>query len=167
MLLVENSANTDTLNRMIREHYWVYRSIGGPTTGQVLYTGYFEPILDGRTVRQGAYQYPVYGRPNDLAVIDLSLFSSKYKGDRIIGLEHIKFFHLNDSKHDLGENKDRHEHIGRGFIGEAGFANFVNDPRWAEHPAHLETPKTEKDEDGNEIEMDPVNLSTLRSLIKA
>lgn len=87
------------------------------------------------------------------------------KFDDTIGLERIKCFHFNDSKHELGSNKDRHEHIGRGFIGEEGFANFVNDPRWADHPAHLETPKTEKEEDGTEIEMDPVNLATLRRLM--
>ena len=86
--------------------------------------------------------------------------------DEIIGLDKIKCFHLNDSKHELGSNKDRHEHIGDGHIGKSGFANFVNDPRWADHPAHLETPKTEEDEDGNEIEMDPVNLATLRDLIE-
>ncbi len=86
--------------------------------------------------------------------------------DRVVGLEHIKFFHLNDSKHELGSNKDRHEHIGQGFIGKEGFANFVNDPRWADHAGHLETPKTEKGEDGNEVEMDPVNLATLRALIR-
>lgn len=86
--------------------------------------------------------------------------------DETIGLDQIKCFHLNDSKHELGSNKDRHEHIGQGFIGKSGFANFVNDLRWADHPAHLETPKTEEDEDGNEIEMDPVNLATLRGLIK-
>ncbi|MCA9872258.1 MAG: deoxyribonuclease IV [Anaerolineales bacterium] len=86
--------------------------------------------------------------------------------DKVIGLERVKFFHFNDSKYDLGENKDRHEHIGRGFIGEEGFANFVNDSRWAGHAAHLETPKTEKDEDGNEIDMDQVNLEKLRSLVK-
>ncbi len=85
--------------------------------------------------------------------------------ERVVGLAHIKFFHLNDSKHELGSNKDRHEHIGQGFIGQEGFANFVNDPRWADHAGHLETPKTEKDEDGNEVEMDPVNLATLRGLI--
>jgi deoxyribonuclease-4 len=85
--------------------------------------------------------------------------------DDVVGLERIKCFHFNDSKFDIGTNKDRHEHIGRGFIGEAGFANFVNDARWADHPAHLETPKTEEDEDGHEIEMDVVNLATLRSLI--
>jgi deoxyribonuclease-4 len=86
--------------------------------------------------------------------------------DRIIGLEQIKFFHFNDSKHEFGTRKDRHEHIGRGFIGLEGFANFINDPRWTDHPAHLETPKKEENELGQEVEMDPVNLATLRDLIK-
>jgi deoxyribonuclease-4 len=86
--------------------------------------------------------------------------------DRVVGLDQIRCFHFNDSQHDLGERKDRHAHIGQGYIGEEGFANFVNDPRWAEQPAHLETPKTEEDEDGEEVEMDPVNLETLRGLIE-
>ncbi len=86
--------------------------------------------------------------------------------DRVVGLDWIKCFHLNDSKHELGSGKDRHEHIGRGLIGAAGFANFVNDSRWANHPAHLETPKTEEDENGREIQMDPVNLAVLRGLIR-
>lgn len=86
--------------------------------------------------------------------------------DRVVGLDQIRCFHFNDSKYDLGERKDRHDHIGRGYIGLEGFANFVNDPRWAEYPAHLETPKTEEDEAGLEVQMDPVNLETLRALIK-
>lgn len=86
--------------------------------------------------------------------------------DEIVGLEQIHCFHLNDSKHDLGSRKDRHQHIGRGFLGEQAFANFVNDPRWQDHPAHLETPKTDKDAD-DEIEMDTVNLKTLRGLIRS
>ena len=85
--------------------------------------------------------------------------------DSVVGLEWIKCFHFNDSKHPLGARKDRHEHIGQGHIGLDGFANFVNDSRWAEHPAHLETPKEDEDEEGNEIEMDPVNLAALRDLI--
>ncbi len=84
--------------------------------------------------------------------------------ERIIGLDMIKFFHFNDSKFELGLRKDRHAHIGEGHIGCQGFANFVNDPRWADHAAHLETPKKEEDDDGNEMEMDPVNLATLREL---
>ena len=86
--------------------------------------------------------------------------------DQTIGLDRLKCFHLNDSKHELGSHKDRHEHIGQGFIGAAGFANFVNDPRWADYPAHLETPKTKEDEAGNTVEMDPVNLAALRGLIR-
>lgn len=84
--------------------------------------------------------------------------------DQIVGLEQIKVFHFNDSKFELGQRKDRHAHIGQGYIGLEGFANFVNDPRWANHAAHLETPKSEDDEDGNEVEMDPVNLAALRAL---
>lgn len=85
--------------------------------------------------------------------------------DRVVGLQNIKFFHFNDSKFELGQRKDRHAHIGQGHIGLEGFANFVNDPRWSNFAAHLETPKTEDDDDGNEVEMDPVNLSVLRALV--
>ncbi len=84
--------------------------------------------------------------------------------DRIVGLEHIRCFHFNDSKFDLGTRKDRHEHIGQGFLGSQAFANFVNDPRWQDFPAQIETPKTEKDDEGNEVEMDSINLKTLFDL---
>lgn len=87
--------------------------------------------------------------------------------DSLVGLDRIKCFHLNDSRYELGARKDRHAHIGQGEIGLEGFANFVNDSRWAEFAAHLETPKTEDDDDGNEIEMDPINLKALRDLIEA
>lgn len=86
--------------------------------------------------------------------------------DETVGLDQILCFHFNDSKHDFGSRRDRHQHIGQGFIGTDGFANFVNDPRWAVHPAILETPKSEKDDDGNETEMDTVNLATLRGLVQ-
>ena len=85
--------------------------------------------------------------------------------DSTVGIDNIKCFHLNDSKYELGKRGDRHTHIGEGEIGLEGFANFVNDPRWNGVPAHLETPKTEETDDGEEIEMDPVNLETLRKLI--
>ncbi len=85
--------------------------------------------------------------------------------DDVVGLDKIKFFHFNDSKFDIGSRKDRHAHIGEGFIGADGFGNFMNDPRWQDHAAHIETPKIEKDDDGNETEMDPINLARLRDLI--
>lgn len=47
------------------------------------------------------------------------------KIDSEIGLEKIKLIHANDSKTELSSNKDRHEHIGKGLIGEAAFKNIV------------------------------------------
>ena len=73
------------IDRFIRDHYRVYRSAGRETTGRVLFTGYFEPLLKGSRAPEGPYRYPVYGRPKDLAVVDLGQFSDKYEGERIIG----------------------------------------------------------------------------------
>ena len=84
--------------------------------------------------------------------------------DDIVGLNHIRCFHFNDSKFELGTRKDRHAHIGEGYIGAEGFAHFINDPRWQGYGAHIETPKIETDSAGNKIEMDVVNLKFLRSL---
>lgn len=49
--------------------------------------------------------------------------------DRIVGLAHLKLSHCNDSKVGLGEKKDRHEHLGEGMIGLAGFEALVREPR--------------------------------------
>lgn len=45
---------------------------------------------------------------------------------KTIGLERIKLIHANDSKIELGESKDRHDHIGLGKIGEEGFVNLMS-----------------------------------------
>lgn len=80
--------------------------------------------------------------------------------DSIIGLDRLKMFHLNDSKRELGSRVDRHEHIGKGHIGLAGFRLLVNDRRFFKTPMILETPK------GPEELEDIVNLRTLARLIK-
>ncbi len=79
--------------------------------------------------------------------------------DSRVGIERIKFFHLNDSKKGLESRVDRHEHIGQGEIGLEGFRNLLNDPRFADHPMALETPK------GKDLQEDRDNLATLRSLL--
>jgi len=80
--------------------------------------------------------------------------------DQIIGLQRLKFFHLNDSKRPLGSRVDRHEHIGKGEIGLNGFRLLLNDPRFQDLPMVLETPK------GKELKEDKANLRVLRSLIE-
>ena len=79
--------------------------------------------------------------------------------DKIIGLDRLKFFHINDSKRELGAQVDRHEHIGKGKIGLQGFRLLLNDRRFQNHPMVLETPK-EKD-----LKEDIENLKLLRSLM--
>jgi deoxyribonuclease-4 len=82
--------------------------------------------------------------------------------DRVIGLERLKAFHLNDSLKPLGSRIDRHAHIGRGCLGLEPFRLLVNDRRFRDRPMILETPK----EDGRRPDMDAVNLRALRRLLK-
>ncbi len=78
--------------------------------------------------------------------------------NRIIGLHQIYLFHLNDSKKELGSRKDRHTHIGEGYIGLEGFRSLLNDKRFQHIPMILETPK------GDDGDMDITNLGRLRGL---
>lgn len=80
--------------------------------------------------------------------------------DDIIGLEKLQCIHMNDSKKELGSRVDRHEHIGKGFIGKEGFTNIMNDKKLERVPKILETPK---DKDQKE---DLMNIKVLQSLVK-
>jgi deoxyribonuclease-4 len=86
---------------------------------------------------------------------------------RVVGLDRLKVFHVNDSKKALGSRVDRHEHIGKGEIGLTAFRRLVNDPRFASLPMLLETPKAQGMAKGV-ITVDPLdeqNLDTLRGLV--
>lgn len=80
--------------------------------------------------------------------------------DRLVGLERVKAFHLNDSQKDLGSRVDRHSHIGQGCIGLEAFRLLVNDPRFHSLPMIIETPK------GDDMAEDVENLALLRSLVQ-
>lgn len=60
--------------------------------------------------------------------------------DHIIGLQHLKAIHLNDSKKELGSRVDRHEFIGKGKIPLTAFALLINDEKLVHIPKILETP---------------------------
>jgi deoxyribonuclease-4 len=61
--------------------------------------------------------------------------------DRVIGLEHLKCFHLNDSKTPFDSHRDRHELIAEGSLGAKPFRQVMRDPRFLEVIKVLETPK--------------------------
>ena len=59
-----------------------------------------------------------------------------------VGMNRLRAFHLNDSKIELGGNRDRHANIGEGTIGGKGLAPLVGHPRIRELPLILEVPGT-------------------------
>jgi deoxyribonuclease-4 len=77
--------------------------------------------------------------------------------DALVGVDLIKLIHLNDAKGPLGSRHDRHEHIGKGYIGKDGMKRIINHPKLRNKPFILETPKTTLDDDKR-------NLNTVRKL---
>ena len=72
------------------------------------------------------------------------------KFDSVLGLATLKVVHLNDSKYGLGSGRDRHEHIGMGYIGEKGFRTLLKHESVRNLPFIMETPIDERrDEAGN------------------
>ena len=102
--------------------------------------------------------------------------------DHHCGLDNLKCLHINDSKKPLASRKDRHEHIGQGFIGgkttnpddkaptfkpnlaQSGFAAVMADPRLQGKPMIMETPKGETEAG---TPHDTLNARRLRKLIPA
>ena len=58
--------------------------------------------------------------------------------DARIGLERLRVLHVNDSQTPLGSNRDRHELVGKGLIGD-GLATFLGHPAFVGLPAITET----------------------------
>jgi deoxyribonuclease IV len=67
--------------------------------------------------------------------------------DKTIGINKLVMSHVNDSKVDLGEHKDRHEHIGKGKLGAEGVRACVTHPAFRTIPLILETPSAERARD--------------------
>lgn len=72
--------------------------------------------------------------------------------DKIIGLENLHAIHLNDSKNPFNSQKDRHEEIGKGYIGLEAFTRIINHPKLYKLPFFLETPN-DLEGHGREIEL--------------
>jgi deoxyribonuclease IV len=88
-----------------------------------------------------------------------------FEFDRIVGLDRLALFHLNDSKKPCGSRVDRHEHIGKGCLGLEPFRRILNDPRFQRLPMVLETPK--RSSNGRDVDpWDARNLRTLRGMIR-
>jgi len=79
--------------------------------------------------------------------------------EQILGLDNVKVIHTNDSKTALNSHVDRHEHIGRGYIGMEGFRRILNHPKLRGKAFIIETPY---DEEGDDVR----NIETLKKLCR-
>jgi deoxyribonuclease-4 len=87
--------------------------------------------------------------------------------DRLVGFDRLEIFHGNDSKKPCGSRVDRHEHIGKGFVGLEPFRRLLADPRFSSRAILIETEKARSAERAGTLVVDPYdkkNLDTLRRL---
>lgn len=84
--------------------------------------------------------------------------------DRLVGFDRLKVVHGNDSKRPCGARVDRHEHIGKGCLGEEPFRRLLHDPRFAGRPILIETKKTKAWERRGTTVPDPLDMQNLDAL---
>ena len=124
-LLLENTAGQgETIGDTFEELARILADVGNPRLGICLDTAHL--LASGYDMRTKA------SLSNSLAA-----FSS------VIGLDRVKLLHGNDSKADLGEKKDRHEHIGKGKIGKEGFKAVLGSPSLKKLDMIVEIPPEE------------------------
>ena len=97
------------LSAEIQKNYQIYQAAGDAATGKVLFTGYYEPVLNGSPVETGKYRYPLYSRPDDLVTIELSRFSPKFSGETLIGRYTGKTVVPYYDRKDIDAKKDFHQ----------------------------------------------------------
>ncbi len=73
--------------------------------------------------------------------------------DRTLGLEKVHALHMNDAKFELGSGRDRHDNIGRGFVGETGFAVMMKNKKITSKILILETPPNPELAEGEEMDL--------------
>jgi len=83
-LIIKENSDSKKLNRELRNKFLLYKAAGRQGNKKVLFTGYFEPILDGNLEPDFIHRYPIYARPDDLLKIDLGIFHPRYRGQRIM-----------------------------------------------------------------------------------
>lgn len=76
--------NRNEASRFFQKEFSAYR-VSDAKPENDLFTGYYEPELQGARVKSGAYVHPIYGRPDDLVLVSLGAWRNDLKGERIAG----------------------------------------------------------------------------------
>ncbi|MGC8722447.1 MAG: murein transglycosylase A [Acidobacteriota bacterium] len=85
MVLRDGGLSASEKLERIRARFDLLRSVGSDGKGGVLFTGYYEPELEGSLTPDARFRYPLYRRPTDLLTIDLSQFPLAMSDRTIVG----------------------------------------------------------------------------------
>jgi len=75
----------EKLAEKIHSQFDLYRSVGDPGEGDVLFTGYYQPVIEGSLTETAEYRFPIYRKPDDLVEIELGGFLPQLQGERVVG----------------------------------------------------------------------------------
>jgi len=124
-IVLENAAGTgDTVGRTFDELATILEA-AEPDGG-----GRLRVCLDTQHLWASGVDYASVDKTDDVVA----------RFDAVVGLDRLVCLHLNDSKVELGANRDRHENVGEGSIGAEGLGVFISHPALVELPAILEVP---------------------------
>ncbi len=124
-IVLENAAGTgDTVGRTFDELATILDAAGPDGESRL------RVCLDTQHLWASGLDYASVGKSDDVVA----------RFDAVVGLDRLACLHLNDSKVELGANRDRHENVGDGSIGAEGLGVFISHPALVELPAILEVP---------------------------
>ena len=126
---------------MIRHEFDVYKVSGAVDGGNVLVTGYYQPVMNVRREKDDIFRYPIYRVPDDLVRVDLGLFSPELKGKMISGM-------VKDSR--LAPYHDRLSIDGEGALADRGLEIAWADDLFDVFILHIQGSGVLRYEDGEE-----------------
>jgi len=85
LALLAESTSWEELAQGVRKRFRIYQAAGKGGNHEVLFTGYYEPIIQGSLTPDELYRFPVYGVPTDMTIVDLEKFRPQYRGIRLVG----------------------------------------------------------------------------------
>lgn len=117
--LVRDNPDPQRLTEALKEEFILLRSVGRDGRGEVLYTGYYEPLVEARREPEPPFVYPVYGIPDDLVSVDLGAFGLSKPPRSVVG-------RVED--HKLVPYADRREiDFGGGLLSQAPVLGYLSD----------------------------------------
>jgi len=118
--LVRDESDHERLTQALKQEFVLLRSVGRDGRGEVLFTGYYEPLLEARREPESPFEHPVYGVPDDLVMVDLEAFGLEKSPRAVVG-------RVED--HELVRYADREEiDFGGGLANTAPVLGYLADP---------------------------------------